>query len=216
MTRMRPLILAAGLTLAATVLPAQTASPPQAAQTTPAQPPVSIAEIETWIDQHLDSLNVPPSSVPMKGGKAVNDETGTTHVTIYLVFQGCLAWLTEEGRTDWSKKSKGKYDFSWDEFNTAVLDLSKGIADKIGVAPNPKQDDMLLSIPFSQPFPVRSETDYLGGTYSDIPDKPDVSTAPASTIILPFANENTANRQAKAWHDAIVACGGKAAPDNLY
>jgi hypothetical protein len=35
-------------------------------------------------------------------------------------------------------------------------------------------------------------------------------------LSLSFPTKEIADRQAKAWHDAIIGCGGKAVPDNLY
>ena len=34
-------------------------------------------------------------------------------------------------------------------------------------------------------------------------------------VEIDFANLDMANQQAKAWRNAIVACGGKSAPDDL-
>lgn len=41
-------------------------------------------------------------------------------------------------------------------------------------------------------------------------------SGPNQVLNLLFATEDMANRQAKAWRDAIIACGGKAVPDGLY
>ena len=43
------------------------------------------------------------------------------------------------------------------------------------------------------------------------------STATYSWLRIPFDSSDSAARQAKAWHDAIILCGGKpSAPDELY
>lgn len=35
-------------------------------------------------------------------------------------------------------------------------------------------------------------------------------------IDIAFSTKEMGDRQAKAWHDAIIGCGGKAVPDKLY
>ncbi len=116
-----------------------------------------------------------------------------------LDFHGCSTTLTET--ITYSKAGQGLVTQTrvWGPFALGNLIPSK-------IVVSPLQPFSKLTIGSAHPIQTQS-------TYSD-GEKPSSDTWPALWVM--FATQAMANRQAKAWHDAIVACGGKAVPDNLY
>jgi hypothetical protein len=84
------------------------------------------------------------------------------------------------------------------------FDLKAIRPENLNVGLSPTGDTQLL-LTFTNPLPVHDQgTD---GTNSFFP---------TTKFAIFFATREMADRHAKAWHDAIIGCGGKAVPDNLY
>lgn len=151
----------------------------------------SVPQILTWISEHFERLEY--------------DNLNRSDHTIEfssLTFQDCSATLSE--RTT----SSGIANYVATQVY-GPFDLSNLIPDKIktfiSTPPGGSTPRFSLSIDSAHPVP---KFDTMSG------EQPSSSTM--STIYMNFAAQGMANRQAKAWHDAIVSCGGKAVPDNLY
>jgi hypothetical protein len=67
---------------------------------------------------------------------------------------------------------------------------------------------LTLNMPSIKPLPVTSKSTAVGN-YGSGPTSTSSSTYSISSLALVFATQDIANRQAKAWHDAIIGCGGK-------
>jgi len=153
------------------------------------QPAPSVQQILTWINEHFEKVEY---------------DDGRFHTIEFssLTFQGCSATLSE--RATYSGLANLVHTEVYGPF-----DLSNLIPDKIKTSistpPGASAPRFSLSIDSAHPDPLLHTA---SGEQS--------SSEFMSTIYINFATQDMANRQAKAWHDAIVACGGKAVPDNLY
>lgn len=192
--------------------PVQTeaASPPQAPLA--AAPPSSappVAETLAWISQHLNAYNELPYTFTIAksiGIKKAITGTQQNHVSTTMSFQGCIVFFTQATTKTTLNQSTGDIFRPTTYANAATLNLSEGVPDKIAAGPNPdsRMGDFQLTIPFSQLF--LAHNDKNSEHYTDI-----------LTIVLP--TQEAANRQAKAWRDAIIDCktqAAPAAPENLY
>ncbi len=191
--------------------PAQAAIAPQAPQTTTAQSPASAAEILSWISLHLDGISFPSTLT----GDKKHQQTAKRDIRMSMVYQGCLVYFSMLNGTLYSNPTSGKALYSVTNDTISLLDLSKGTPDKIAAGANATTGDIELSIPFTQPIPTVYEVDDTN------PDSaPDYANLTAEDkLVIGFATQEMANRQAKAWHDAIVGCKAQAAPaapENLY
>jgi hypothetical protein len=153
--------------------------------------PPSTSEILTWISSHLDAL----SYTSVIGGESVSFSSN-----YQLAFMGCRISSFTQRSTSVSAKRNDK-----STFNYAPFELSNLRPDKIQVHVY-SGGQISLEIPFvnSVQSTVQSTVQGDGGTY------------PNSALMISFATKEMADRQAKAWHDAIIGCGGKAVSDNLY
>lgn len=121
----------------------------------------------------------------------IHDKTG---ISYYLLdFHDCSATVTKDYYYD--DDSKEAYEWIYGPF-----DLGHAI-------PSIKATDTNFSIIFTNPISVRK---------SHIPSDTSATSESKRFINIQFRTQEMANRQARAWHDAIVACGGKDVPDNLY
>ncbi len=164
--------------------------PPDSPAQQPAPP--STSDILTWITSHLDALTY----TSVIGGESV-----TFSSNYQLAFNGCRVDSLTQFSTSVSPKRTDKSTFTY-----APFDLSNLRPDKIQVNSGYTGGTVALYIPFvtSVQSTVQSTVPGQGGTN------------PNSALMISFATKEMADRQAKAWHDAIVACGGKAVSDTLY
>ncbi len=186
--------------------PAQALIPQQAAQTATAPGPASVAEILSWISQHLAAVD--ELSVPAKYPK---NSAGKAHIDISIMYQGCLVFVKTDTHTVYSNQSSGKTKEIEDESDVNVVELSRATPDGITVTANSPAGDVQLSIPFSQQFLVLDEANY-----SDSDTMSYTEVGQSNKLQIYFATPEIANRQAKAWRDAILGCKAQAAPENLY
>lgn len=191
------------------LLPAQAASPPQPQQAVaaPSSPPVH--EILDWISRHL----VTDYDAPLSPGLTKSEST-KAHITTGMVHEGCTVFYVLQTHNDYVKTSSGKSQDTDDSSDSYILDLSQAIPDNITVAANSKDGEIDLTIPFSGKMP------HLSTDFSSVEDSMSTSGYDfVDKLIIGFTTQEMADRQAKAWRDAIVGCQQQAAPvppDNLY
>lgn len=177
------------LLLLATALAALQPPFTSAQQTT--TPPVS--ETLAWINQHFELVNTDTpatSGMPAAHGQ----------ISFSLDFNGCTATLTQTMLVNFP--NGGAKPFA-SIMVTGPFNVGDIIPNKIIVA-SPIATRYELNLALVRPVSVRITT----GTSP--------TSITSSGVGMYFATQDMANRQAKAWHDAAVACGGKAVPDNLY
>jgi hypothetical protein len=180
------------------LLPLSTRAQQKAAQ--------SVSEILSWISTHFELAKV--STVVTFSSESVDyaDEKFMTSIT----FEGCRVSITQTENNRYDKVDTGQFDYSLEQIGTATLDLSKGLPDAITTGKGSDgQPPAHLIIKFAQPFAWHQEQKYSANPVpQDVVDNFDVSQ-----VEIEFATLEAANGQAKAWHNAIVGCGGKSAPD---
>jgi hypothetical protein len=162
----------------------------------------SVPEILTWISTHFEVAHE-STVVTFTGGLADYDD-GRFKTSI--TFQGCNVSITLVETHQYNKADTGQFDYSLEQTGTATLDLSKGLPDAITAGKGSEgQPPAHVVIKFAQPFAWHQEQ-----RYSAHPVPQDVvDTFNFKLVQIDFATEDMANQQARAWHDAIVACGGK-------
>ena len=167
----------------------------------------SVSEILSWISTHFEVSKV--STVVTFSSQSVDyaDERFMTSIT----FEGCRVSITQVENNRYDKVDTGQFDYSLEQTGTAILDLSKGLPDAITTGKGSDgQPPAHLNIKFAQPFTWHQEQKYSANPVpQDVVDNFDVSQ-----VEIEFATLDAANSQAKAWHDAIVGCGGKSVPGN--
>ena len=167
----------------------------------------SISEILSWISTHFEVAKVSTVVTFSSGNVDYADEKFMTSIT----FQGCSVSITQVENNRYDKVVTGEFDYSLEQTGTATLDLSKGIPDAIYADKGSSgQPPAHLIVEFSQPFQWHQEQKYSANPVpQDVVDNFDVNQ-----VEIYFATLDAANGQAKAWHDAIVGCGGKSASGN--
>lgn len=156
----------------------------------PTPPPAS--EILTWINQNFEKTQ--------NDIRATNGSPAQTAFTFFsLDFNACSVTLKET--TLFTPLNSSATEI-YGPFNLGDL-----IPNKISVSV-PTSTYNKSGLTLTPVHPIARHTTYSDG------EAPGSDTTPG--LVIPFATQDMANRQAKAWHDAIVACGGKAVPDNLY
>jgi hypothetical protein len=205
--------LVAGKTLTKTVpLTEQNAASNQTAKVAP------VADILTWIGSHFDTI----TQVERDDW---NSKTGT--VTYSMSFQGCSATLISNFTLSYTHINsadnlRGHIDSTQDEWTFGPFDLSKLRPDKIeaGSAPLPS---LVFKAEGGAPSPQLAFLAVNAIPYKYVHDGRNwpldpgqASSGVTQVVPIHFATQDIANSQAKAWRDAIIACGGKAVSDKLY
>lgn len=167
----------------------------------------SIPEILSWISSHLEVATV--STVVEFSAQSVDyaDEKFVTSIA----FQGCNVSITQVEVNQYYKADSGLPDYTLEQTGTATLDLSNGLPDEITAGKGSDgRPPAHLIIKFAQPFAWHQEQKYSANPVpQDVVDNFNLNQ-----VEIPFATLDAANSQSKAWHNVIVACGGKPAPDN--
>ncbi len=172
------------------------------AQRHAAQP---VSEILSWISTHFEEAKVSTVATFDTGAVDYANRKFITSIT----FEGCRVSLTQVENNRYDKVDTGQFDYSLEQTGTATLDLSNGIPDAITADKGSEgQPPAHLIVKFAQPFQWHREQKYSANPVpQDVVDDLTVSQ-----IAIQFATLDAAKSQAKAWHDAIVGCGGKSAP----
>jgi hypothetical protein len=162
----------------------------------------TVPEILAWISNHFEVAHE-STVVTFTGGLADYDEG---RFKTSMTFQGCNVSITQVETHQYNKADTGEFDYSLEQTGTATLDLSKGLHDDITAGKGSEgQPPAHVIIKFAQPFAWHQEQ-----RYSAHPVPQDVlDTFNVKLVEIDFATLDMANQQAKAWHNAIVACGGK-------
>jgi hypothetical protein len=143
-------------------------------------------QILTWISEHLNQT------------VTWDDEQGVHHTYQYSIeFTGCDVTLTQiMDKTD---------SFTYGPFNLKYVVPTQIEASK----PADSHGRYWISLPFLHLVP-RHVTSVAPGS----PEDKHPSNEAFELIYLP--SQDLADREAHAWHDAAVTCGGKPVPENLY
>jgi hypothetical protein len=120
---------------------------------------------------------------------------------------------------------------SWDhytssyslEFTGCKVTLTE-VQDKLSIAYGPfsLNDVVLNKIEVSKPDSPNGSWVLFGFVHpvsrhlADSDDPKHADSGTATQLYIHVATQEMASRHAKAWHDAIMACGGRAVPENLY
>ncbi len=166
------------------------------------QTPAPVSEILTWISNHFEVADASMIVTFSNRGVDMDKEEFKTSIA----FQGCNVSVTQVETDNYSNIDTGQFDYSMEQTGTANLDLSKALPDEITAGKgSQEQPPAHLIIRFAQPFAWHQEQKYSAHPVpADIFDTFDVKL-----VEIDFATQEMTNSQAKAWHDAIVACGGK-------
>jgi hypothetical protein len=160
----------------------------------------TLSEILDWIQTHFDTITT-TSDV---GEHSIDTDT------FGLSFENCQVTVT------WTMLS-----FSADNTPTGSVTNVYGPLDLGGL--RPEQDHMPVTheelsglsmdrmrVYSIKPFQIKETQETLGWT-----QKPDIHEGAHNFFFL-FTTSGLAERQQKAWHDAIILCGGKKTQDDLY
>ena len=168
----------------------------------------SAEEILSWISNHFEVAK--DFAVVEFSSQTVDyaDEQYATGIT----YQGCNVAITQVKTDRYSKVETGEPDYTLEQTGTATLDLSKGIPDAVTVGKGSDgQPPAHVILKFAQPIPWHQEQKFSAHPVpQDVVDDFNVKV-----VEIDFATLDLANQQAKAWQNAIIACGGKSAPDNI-
>ncbi|MGA2635270.1 MAG: hypothetical protein ABSF16_13630 [Terracidiphilus sp.] len=166
----------------------------------------SVSDILSWISTHFEVAKVSTVVTFSSGTVDYADEKFMTGIT----FEGCRVSITQMENNRYDKVDTGQLDYSLEQTGNATLDLSKGIPDAITADKGSEgQPPAHLIVKFAQPFTWHQEQKYSANPVpQDVVDNFDVSQ-----VVIEFATLDAAKSHAKAWHDAIVGCGGKYAPN---
>ena len=166
----------------------------------------SVSEILSWISTHFEVAKVSTVVTFSSGTVDYADEKFMTSIT----FEGCRVSITQMENNRYDKVDTGQLDYSLEQTGTATLDLSKGIPDAITADKGSSgQPPAHLILKFAEPFAWHQEQKYSANPVpQDVVDNFNVNQ-----VEIDFATLDAANNQARAWHNAIVGCGGKSAPD---
>ena len=167
------------------------------------------AKALNWISSHMSTMTASRTML----GAGVNGTIAQVRESYSLSFQGCrvtvynqaiLFTVFKNGET-WAS---GNSTVTWGPF-----DLSNLRSDKIGQTRDEfyQPPGTFLQIDAIQPIPVVQNN----GPALGIPGS--TVSVMRSALRIWFDSADLVDRQGKAWHDAIVGCGGKPAPpDGLY
>ena len=159
----------------------------------------------TWISSHMSTMTAPRTML----GAGVNGSIAQVRDSYSLSFQGCQVTVYEVGITFTVFKS-GE---TWASGNTTItwgpFDLSNLRPDKIDQTRDKfyQPPGTFLQIDAIQPIPVVQNN----GPALGIPGS--TVNVMRSALRIWFDSADSVDRQVKAWHDAIVGCGGKPIPD---
>jgi hypothetical protein len=147
---------------------------------------VTPSQILTWISEHLNQT------------VTWDDDQGIHHSYQYsIAFTGCDVTLTQiMDKTD---------SFIYGPFNLKYVVPTQIEASK----PADNSGRFWVSLPFLHLVPR-----HVTGVAAGSPGDKHPSNEAFELIYLP--SQELADRQARAWHDAAVSCGGKPVPENLY
>ena len=183
------LVAGKSLTKAVTLEEQDNAPNPTAKPSLPQVAAVPVSDTLTWIGTHFETVErVDPSS-----GSSIN-------LVASMIFQGCQATLTlndtwiKQGKVWPNKTVLGPFEFSNLRPDTIKVRAEQGY----------------ISLHISAVNPTILELDVLAGLPAP------TSGQMVRDLEIRFATQDMADRQAKAWHDAIIGCGGKAVSDKLY
>jgi hypothetical protein len=164
----------------------------------------SVADILSWIGTHFEVAKV--STIVSFSSQSVDyaNEKFMTSIT----YQGCNVAITQVDTNRYDKVDTGEYDYTLVQTGTATLDLSKGLPDEIAAGKGSDgQPPAHVILKFAQPFAWHQEQHFSAHPVpQDVVDDFNVKI-----VEIDFNSLDLANQQAKAWRNAIVACGGKSA-----
>lgn len=149
----------------------------------------SVQDTLTWIGSHFESVRY---------ATAFGSSTEQVVVSTQMDFHGCSVTVRESSRSSPPEPFDGTV-------TSGPFELGTLRPETIKIDPQPQMHRYIMWISAVNTFPV-SMPDIHGNMISE----------PHNFLSIPFATEDMASRQAKAWRDAIIACGGRAVPDNLY
>jgi len=153
-------------------------------------------EVLKWIASHMTTEAYDVTA---------NGLTTRTRTTSSLSFQGCRTTVYVMSTTLAIGVYAGAIAPSKSTTTWGPFDLSNLLPDKIS-QPTPTFLPSFLQIAAVNAIPVVSiDEDSTGEEHT--------STQMYSWLRIPFDSPDSADKQAKAWHDAIVECGGKPIPD---
>jgi hypothetical protein len=155
----------------------------------------STTDILAWIGSHFEHVALPAGP------------TETTNFDYALTFEGCQVTLTQMAR---SLDGNGRRIPGAPGSTTVIgpFPLSALRPDTMAVSPGfgGGVNLVILAVTPTLPWISRaSDTSADEGSGSD-----------KGGIQISFATQAMAQRQAKAWRDAITSCGGKGVSDRLY
>ncbi len=215
----------------------QKPAPPKTPEVSKTPP---VADILTWISGHLEKTSRGSTGIPIpeyypdqysppgdENGPNGDVEYTFSTTTPSISFVDCEVTLTFSDSVQvWTHDP----DYTGPGYNptyTTQIGTSivgpfqlSSMSDKVSVLEQvaegrPKPGDNRDTWPRKPLWVVRS-TPIQQASYSTTMTFWNLVPATLTNFYIPFFTKDMADRQAKAWHDAIVACGGKAAPDNLY
>ena len=168
------------------------ASIPAAAQSGQSGKAPAVADITAWISIHLQPVSTSWKAYDQVSG--ISKECTNTN-SYQVRFDGCSAMLKYSLHSECFGKPR-------DYTATGTFDLKDLRPEKVSSTfEKPGGGSWAVILAFARPITFQSTA---------TGPKDDTST------ILYVADEQMATRMAHAWHDAILACGGKEVPDNLY
>ena len=159
------------------------------------------AKALNWISGHMG-----PSVLHTVPGAGVNGTTVEESDTSSISFQGCRVTVYEESIGYTVFKSGERWGMGSDMITWGPFDLSNLRPDEIGQTPDRiyQPPGAYLQINAINAIPI-VQTSSLGST-----------STMRSALRIWFPSADLVDRQARAWHDAIVGCGGKKTQDDLY
>ena len=150
-----------------------------------------VSEILSWISSHFE-LTV----------------MGDAQMGTALSFQGCQATLTFASNSKGT--SSGTVVIGTDKNIVGPFDLSNLRPDTIQTG---DVETFNLAVKSVTMLPVTVTQKIIGGPFNGTNTS---DTNVQNGFVLSFRTKDMRDRQAKAWHDAIIGCGGKAISDKLY
>jgi S1-C subfamily serine protease len=170
---------------------------------TPATPKAAptvktVSEILDWIQTHLETITTKDI------GLLVGVETTTTSTSSDAIsFEGCQVTVTWTFTTTLSTSPTYAAE-TITRYGPVDLGGLRSEPEHMELTPGP--DDNVLRLFSIKPFLIVTSNPMQSPNRN-----PDGHNFP-----LIFATQNMAERQQKAWHDAIILCGGKKTKDDLY
>jgi hypothetical protein len=160
----------------------------------------TVSEILDWIQTHFNTITTTSNIVV----HSIDTDT------FGLSFDNCQVTVT------WTMRS-----FSTDNTPTGSITHVYGPLDLGGLRPEPEEMPVTheelhglsmdrMRVYSIKPFQIKETQEYLGWT-----QKPNIQEGSHNFFFL-FTTSGLAERQQKAWYDAILLCGGKKTQDDLY